>query len=327
MQSAARAAEVRKMKLIKESNSAKAEELKANDRSIVKSIRNTMIIGLPLTTVMSGVLAVGFAIALDGCSSKEKQPVQTSSSYSQSTQPMVALAQPTPVVSPTPEVVAKKKPVVRKPSTVIFADKKNGISFRYPGKFTLVTGEKAKNDAALEEPLPMNFVQPGGVNVTSLALPGGATSSMFDVRINKNLTADECGKFAEPGVSDVGSNLPMDSTDGLAPSTLSFNGMDFTRAENVTERTDARYYHHFEANVPKEGVSKDGDSKAESKSGVCYEFALAVEDSLDSTKAVDHVNPLEKLERILSTVKIKPETAPAVTASVPAQPVSGTNPQ
>jgi hypothetical protein len=52
-----------------------------------------------------------------------------------------------------------------------------------------------------------------------------------------------------------------------------------------------------------------------------------VEDSLDSTKAVDHVDPLEKLERILSTVKIKPETAPAVTASVPIQPVSGTNPQ
>jgi hypothetical protein len=269
--------------------------------------------------VMSGVLAVGFAIALDGCSSKEKQPVQTSSAYSQSTQPMVALAQATPVASPTPEVVTKKKPVVRKPSTVIFADKKNGISFRYPGKFTLVTGEKAKNDAALEERLPMNFVQPGGVNVTSLALPGGATSSMFDVRINKNLTADECGKFAEPGSSEVGSNLPVDSTDGLAPSTLSFNGMDFTRAENVTERTDARYYHHFEA--------ANSGNQADSKSGVCYEFALAVEDSLDSTKAVDHVDPLEKLERILSTVKIKPETVPAVTASVPAQPVSGTNPQ
>src|SRR6478672_3590471 len=305
------------MKLIKESNNATTEApeaVKANDRSIVKSIRNTMIIGLPLTTVMSGVLAVGFAIALDGCSSKEKQPVQTSSSYSQSTQPVVALAQPTPVASPTPEVVVKKKPVVRKPSTVIFADKKNGISFRYPGKFTLVTGEKAKKDAALEETLPMNFVQPGGVNVTSLALPGGATSSMFDVRINKNLTADECSKFAEPGTSDAGSDLPVDSTDTLAPSKLSFNGMDFTRAENVTDRTDARYYHHFEPTT-------------DSKSGVCYEFALAVEDSLDSTKAVDHVDPLEKLERILSTVKIKPETAPAVTASVPAQPVSGTNPQ
>ncbi len=57
---------------------------------------------------------------------------------------------------------------------MIFADKKNGISFRYPGKFTLVTGEKAKNDVAMEETLPMNFVQPGGVNVTSLALPGAS---------------------------------------------------------------------------------------------------------------------------------------------------------
>ena len=70
---------------------------------------------------------------------------------------MVALAQASPVASPTPEVVAKKKVAVRKPETVIYADKTNGISFRYPRKFTLVTGEKAKNDAALEETLPMNF--------------------------------------------------------------------------------------------------------------------------------------------------------------------------
>lgn len=314
------------MKLIKESNNAKTEEVKANDRSIVKSIRKTMIIGLPLTTVMSGVLAVGFAIALDGCSSKEKQPVQTSSSYSQSTQPMAPVAQPTPVASPTPEIVAKKKPVVKKPSTVIYADSKNGISFRYPRKFTLSTGEKAKKDAAMEERLPMNFVQAGGTNVATLELPGSATSSLFNVRINKNLTADECEKFAEPGSSEVGSNLPADSTDVLAPSKLSFNGMDFTRADNVTDRMDARYYHHFEANASKDGNVKT-DASTESKSGVCYEFALAVEDSLDSTKAVDHVDPLEKLERILSTVKIKPESAPAVTASVPVQPVSGTNPQ
>jgi len=292
-------------------------ETGTNDRSIVKSIRNTMIIGLPLTTVLSGVLAVGFAIALDGCSSKEKKPALTSSN--QSSQQTVVTPQAAPVASPTPEVVAKKKVAVKKPGTVIYADKTNGISFRYPRKFTLVTGEKAKNDAALEERLPMNFVQPGGVNVTSLELPGGATSSLFNVRVNKNLTADECGKFAEPGASDVGSNLPVDSTDGLAPSKLSFNGMDFTRAENVTDRTDARYYHHFEA--------AHLDDKAESKSGVCYEFALAVEDSLDSTKAVDHVDQLEKLERILSTVKIKSETAPAVTASVPAQPVTGNDPQ
>jgi len=312
------------MKQLKETNArTETETTKLNDRSIVKSkivksIRNTMIIGLPLTTVLSGVLAVGFAIALDGCSSKEKD--NKTAQNSQSAQPTMAISQPTPVASPTPEPVAKKKPIVKKPSTVIFADNKNGISLRYPRKFTLVTGEKAKNDVAMEGPLPMNFVQPGGVNVTSLELPGGATSSLFDIRINKNLSAEECSKFAEPGVSDTGSDLPADSTDVLTPSKLSMNGLDFTRAENVTDRTDARYYHHFE--------SAHLDDKTESKSGVCYEFALAVEDSLDSTKTVDHGNQLDKLERILSTVKIKSETTvPAVTASVPAQPVSGNDPQ
>ncbi len=310
------------MKQLKESNARTetAETTKSNDRSIVKSIRNTMIIGLPLTTVLSGVLAIGFAIALDGCSSKEKDNKTAQTSQSQSAQPTMAISQPTPEASPTPEPVAKKKPIVKKPSTVVFADNKNGISLRYPRKFTLVTGEKAKNDVAMEGRLPMNFVQPGGVNVTSLELPGAAASSLFDIRVNKNLSAEECSKFAEPGVSDTGSDLPANSTDVLAPSKLSMNGLDFTRAENVTDRTDARYYHHFEA--------ARSEDKTESKSGVCYEFALAVEDSLDSTKAVDHVDQLDKLERILSTVKIKSETTtPAVTASVPAQPVNGNDPQ
>jgi hypothetical protein len=40
------------------------------------------------------------------------------------------------------------------------------------------------------------------------------------------------------------------------------------------------------------------------------------------------VDQLDKLERILSTVKIKSETVPAaVTASVPTQPVNGNDPQ
>src|SRR5260221_13802222 len=92
------------MKQLKEN--AKTET-GTNDRSIVKSIRNTMIIGLPLTTVLSGVLAVGFAIALDGCSSKEKKPALTSSN--QSSQQTGVTPQAAPMASPKPEVVAKKK--------------------------------------------------------------------------------------------------------------------------------------------------------------------------------------------------------------------------
>ena len=58
------------MKQLKENNAGTetAETTKLTDRSvakskIVKSIRNTMIIGLPLTTVLSGVLAIGFAVS------------------------------------------------------------------------------------------------------------------------------------------------------------------------------------------------------------------------------------------------------------------------
>ena len=134
-----RAAEVRKMKQLKESNARTetAETAKSSDRSIVKSIRNTMIIGLPLTTVLSGVLAIGFAVALDGCSSKEKVNTTAQTSLSLSAQPTMAISQPTPEASPTPAPVAKKRAIVKKPLTVVSADNKNGISLRDPRKFTL----------------------------------------------------------------------------------------------------------------------------------------------------------------------------------------------
>ena len=81
------------------------------------------------------------------------------------------------------------------------------------------------------------------------------------------------------------------------------------RAESVTDQSEARYYHHFE-------------------NGACYEFALGVEDAPGTTKPVDHLQVFDKLERIMTTVKIKSEPVPVVATSEPATPsVSASNPQ
>jgi hypothetical protein len=53
-----------------------------------------------------------------------------------------------------------------------------------------------------------------------------------------------------------------------------------------------------------------------------------VADAPGTTKPVDHLQVFDRLERILTTVKIKSEPAPVAAASEPvAQPTPASNPQ
>ncbi len=278
---------------------------------IVNAMRHTFVASIPTTVALSAALAVIFAVALDGCSSNSNKSNKTNvSSSSQSTSGQVsALSTPTPFgQDKTQAVTPKRKPVVKRSSTVSYSDSIFGVSFRYPRQYTLMTPEKAKLDSALLERIPMNFVQPGGVKVATLALPDHLATSLLDVNVNKGLTSQQCGQFADPDASDVASNSPVDTSDESIPSKVNIHGVEFSRVENGTAQTDTRYYHHFEK-------------------GNCYEFVLAVADSPENTKAVDHFEMFDKLERILATVKIKPEPVPPVTANVPNVPNSGSIPQ
>lgn len=273
---------------------------------IVQAMRPIWRIGIPATAALSAALAVVFAIALDGCSSNKnhKTDVTAPSHVSQPSASGQATISPplleTAVPAATP---AKKKSVVQRSSTVGYVDPNFGVSFRYPRTYTLLTPEKVKLNESVRE-VPMNFVQPGGVELATIGLPGSFATSLFKVSVNKNLTAQQCEQFADPDAADLAGNSPVDTSDDSIPSKVSLRGMDFSRVENGTERNDLRYYHHFE-------------------NGACYEFVMAVEESESNTKPVDHFELFDKLERIMATVKIKPETAPAVTADVPStQPVA-----
>jgi hypothetical protein len=131
---------------------------------------------------------------------------------------------------------------------------------------------------------------------------------LFKVSVNRGLTAQQCEQFADPDIADVAGTSPVDTSDESIPSKVSLRGVDFSRVENGTEQNDLRYYHHFE-------------------NGACYEFVMAVEEANGNTTPVDHFELFDKLERILATVKIKPEVVPSVTATAPGAPASGTNPQ
>lgn len=282
-------------------------------RGGLSALRRVFSLGIPATMVLSAALAVIVAVTIDGCSQKQdkQSPGSSGQNLAQSTLPATAQAMPSPTPSPTP--AAKKKAVVKRPSTVTYKDSTYGVSFRYPLKSTMLTAVKA-------EQLPMNFAEPGGVTVTSLELPGSAASSLFHVSVKKGLTQEQCGKFA---LADPvqGSDAPIQNDDELGPNKVSVRGTEFVKAETVSDELDARYYHHFE---PGQG----GDGKTNAVPGTCYEFALGVLDNPENTKTVDELALFEKLERIFHTVTIKqPGTPAAVTASAPSATMSASNPQ
>ncbi|HLW55651.1 MAG TPA: hypothetical protein VKW06_22675 [Candidatus Angelobacter sp.] len=268
---------------------------------IAGAMRPLWKIGIPATAVLSALVAIGFAIALDGCSSNKDRKTNVSSSNvsslisSNSNPGNLTSALPGNNLSEKKET-PKKKTVVR-PSTVGFSDSVYGVSFRYPRSYTMMTPDRAKLTESVER-VPLNFIQPGGVTLATIALPDGNVTSLFKVSVNKDLSAQQCEQFQEPDGSDIAGNSPVDPDDSSIPAKISLRGSDYTRVETGTEQTDIRYYHHFD-------------------NGACYEFAMAVEESSDNTRAVDHFRLFDKLERIMASVKIKVEPVPAVTASVP----------
>lgn len=284
-------------------------------RSIAGAFGRIFGFGIPATAVMTAALAVVFAVAVDGCSGKSTKTGGNAngqnSSSSQSAN-ISTLPAPDPAPATTPTVVAKKK-TVKRPSTVTYSDKAYGVSFRYPRKYKLLTPDKG--DQAREElaKLPMNFLDAGGTSIAAIELNTGATTAFMNVSVVKGISPAQCGQFAMASPQSS-SNTPIETDDESGVNKVSLRGVEFAKADEVNEQLEARYYHHFEPGADK-------------LSGSCYEFALGVSEPPESTKPVDDVAIFEQLERIFGTVKIKPEPATAVTASVPEQPASGTNPQ
>jgi hypothetical protein len=264
-----------------------------------------------------------------GCSSDKPKPV-TATKQVPVTQPDNTLP-----VMPAPAVQAASKPapkrvVHKKPTTVSYADKNYGVTFEYPRRYAIETGEAATSLLA-SNPLSMNFVQPGGVALAAVELPetGFAntdfSSAFFNVSVNKSLTADQCTEFAvpQPKAAPQASSTESASTiaatadavqataeassdvQSASSSKLMLGDLELRATEAVTgegtRQSDSKYFHAFQ-------------------NGSCYEFALNVttvasEDGL--TKHVDRDKVFNRLEKILATVKINPIAASEVTAEAP----------
>jgi hypothetical protein len=302
---------------LKTSNS-KSFNPKAYEANAIQSgsTRRARVIGGAATAAATAVMALAFLLDFNGCSgSKSKNvPVNsaTQSSLSQSIgNPVAPQTSSESKLENKVEAVIEKKKTIKRASIATYTNSTYGVSFRYPKTYTMLTPEKDSKETAWPDPVAMNFTEAGGQTLTTLVLPGTRASSYFKASVIKNVSADQCSKFAStPEQSEVSTNPPVDaSDDSILPVKANILGVEFAKTENVTEQSEARYYHHFE-------------------NGACYEFALGVADAPGTTKPMDHLQVFDRLERIMTTVKIKSDPAPVVATSETAtEPVPANNSQ
>src|SRR5271165_3848097 len=137
-----------------------------------------------------------------GCSSEQPKSVSSNIQIPPTQVQNPSMPAPAPVMQ-AENKPAPKKAVHKKPATVNYTDKTYGVTFEYPRRYAIETGDAAR-DLVLSNPVPMNFVQPGGVALAAVELPetGFAntdfSSGFFNVSVHRTLTADQCNEFAVP---------------------------------------------------------------------------------------------------------------------------------
>ncbi|HXY09484.1 MAG TPA: hypothetical protein VEI52_16695 [Terriglobales bacterium] len=265
---------------------------------------STNFLGKPLVAVLCSLL---LASLLAGCSQKHSKSAgsETQTSTNQMTLNPPPVPNPTASALPAATTPEPKKVVKKRPSTVTYSDQTSGVSFRYPRKSTLKSGDDIDTAS-----VPMDFVQPGGVTTVSVELPRSLypdtdlTSAFFRVDVNRGLTENECGQFTLP--LSLGSDK-----DPVQPSKVGLGALEMQEVENISgeemKRADTKYYHLFQ-------------------NGACYEFVLGLSMESDGagekTATVDRDKVFQRLETILATVKIKPEATPQVAAGAVATPTA-----
>ena len=240
---------------------------------------------------------LGLLLAVSACSKQGPKPalVGVSSPASSLATPGAAalpVTTPTAVASPAPV----KKTLKKRPANVTYSDTNSGVSFLYPRKFALTSGDTAQPQLAAvsRNEAPMNFVQPGGVTVATVALPGGSypgtdfASAFFNVNVNRSVSEQECGHFAFVDTRNADGE-PVDAEKVTIGSTDMEMTSDFSA--NAIKQAETQYYHSYE-------------------NGACYEYVLGLGTEGFATEGgMEHVNRDEvfaKLERILASVKINP---------------------
>jgi hypothetical protein len=238
-------------------------------------------------------------LTTQGCSRASDKPAASASQ----TQPISgATTASVPAAAVAPAVDVKKK--AKRPAIVTYKDSNTGLSFQYPRKYTIKTGNSAKEELAGLGPVPMNFAAEGGKTLATIEIndtfyPGTDLKTAFvNVSVNRALSAEKCSEFSVP-VNVEGSTMPA--------STVAVGENEFMFVEDFDEmnadQAMGRYYHTYQ-------------------NGTCFEFALGIATDGNAEKeevrAIDRDAVFEKLTKIVASAQIESKEAakPAAPASV-----------
>lgn len=252
------------------------------------------------------------ALAAIACSKEDhKVPASTGMNVSQ---PVVV---PPPAVQQVPQAVLQaenkktaKKPVHRRSEKVAYKNNIYGVSFLYPRRYALKTGDEAIVDWFGSQPVGMNFVDGSGVSVAAVELPRGLypgtdyRDAFFTVSVNRNLSEVQCAQFAAVDSSDT-------DEEPVAPAAVNFGGQVYSQTSvfdgKAFEQAYAHYYH----------VYNNGD---------CYEMALGLETAgygaVEGVTPVDRDEVFHKLEGMLASVRLRPEERMPETSVAGSQPAA-----
>jgi len=253
-----------------------------------------------------GALAMFAAVIVIGSCSRSSKPVAVQQPV-QPTAPVSAPAVTTPAPTPLP-VVAKAKAKKRRAATLSYVNREYGLSFNFPRNYQLKAGKDVEAASSAIEP-SMNFVNPGGVTLAAVEMPGTSYPgtdfkfALVNVSVNREMTSEACAQFAFPqsaAAMDVASPAKIvqpkieQAIEEVKMGAIQFHEVESPSADTV-KQADTMYYHAF-------------------SNGACYEFALGI--GTDGDSNVEEVTPVDrkavfgKLEKILATVRIQPAVQP-----------------
>jgi hypothetical protein len=243
--------------------------------------------------MIAGFAILAVLLAASACSKQSSKPalVGTSSLGAISSMPAVAEIPPAAPVATAPALA--KKAVRKRPANVTYTDASAGISFLYPRKASLISGDKG-DDLSAASDVAMNFVQPGGVAIAKVALPGTSypgtdfASAFFKVNVNRSVSQEECEHFAFVDTRNPDGE-PVDSEKVKIGETEMEATSNFSA--NAIKQDETQYYHNYQ-------------------NGACYEYVLGLGTEGYATEGgvrhVDRDKVFARLEKILATVKITP---------------------
>jgi hypothetical protein len=245
--------------------------------------------------MIASLVLLGLLLAMSACSKQASKPALVGvSNPAQPASTPAAVTTTTASAAPatTAPATPKKKIHKKRPANVNYSEPNYGVSFSYPRKSELSSGDKAQHELAGND-VRMNFIQPGGVAVATVALPETLypgtdfSAAIFNVNVNRSLSEQECSQFAFVDHRNPDGE-PMD------PEQVEVGSMQFSRTSdfngNMMKQAETEYFHSYE-------------------NGACYEFVLGL--GTEGFGAKDGIEPVNrdevfaKLEKILATVKIK----------------------